>query len=276
MASGYRPIAPKNTSITSFEGEDPELQEAIEESLKLRSSAVEAHFGDEALGSAKEADQAPKQRANIDDRIKDMALRAAIELPVVHDPHADTWVFIDPPQKQPEQDPLDYERYIKRYEAPIAMRKDTLAKHTRFFDRMFLPTAQHKITRRRNLVKQLRNSPNIKYVIDLTPPTEGEEAVYLTTELCCSEGVRLWYQARDIWRVAKILVGGEEEYTSVKSKDVGAYVMSQTRSVWSADFSTGRENAEIKLFKRWRGRLHRECSGSRQHKPRIFATPSQP
>lgn len=253
MASGYRPIAPKKASLTSLGEEDPELQEAIQESLRLKPSAVEAHFGDEALGSVEEAGQPPKQRVSIDDRIKDMALCAAIELPVVRDPHADTWVFIDPPQKQPEQDPQDYENYIKRYEAPIAMRKDTLTKHTRFFDRMFLPTAQHKITRRRNLVKQLRNFPNIKYVIDLTPPTEGEEAVYLTTELCCSEGVRLWYQAREIWMVAKILVGGEEEYTSIKSKAVGLYVMSQTRTVWSADFSTGRGNTAITLFKYWRG-----------------------
>ena len=235
MASRYQPIAPKYASITSFTEEDPALQEAIEESLKVKTSAVEAQFGDEASNSAKEADQPPKQRVSIEDRIKDMALRAAVELPVVRDPQADTWVFIDPPQKQPEQDQQDYEHYIKRYEAPIAMRKDTLVKYSQVIEKMFHPTAQHKITRRRNVVKQLRNFPNIKYVIDLTPPTEGEEAVYLTTELCCSEGVRLWYQAREIWKVSKILVGGEEEYTSIKAKAVGAYVMSKTMREWLAD-----------------------------------------
>ena len=254
MASGTPPMdAPKYASITSFAEEDTALQEAIEASLKLKTSVVEAHFGDEASSSVKEADQPPKQRVSIDDRIKDMALRAAIELPVVRDPRADTWVFIDPPQKQPEQDQNDYEHYIKRYEAPIAMRKDTLVKYSPVLERMFLPTAQHRITRRRNLVRQLRNFPNIKYVIDLTPPTEGEEAVYLTTELCCSEGVRLWYQAREIWKVAKTLVGGEEEYTSEKSKAVSPYVMSQTRTVWSADLSTGRENAADNLPKHWPG-----------------------
>ena len=263
MASGYQPIAPKHASITSFPEEDPELRKAIEESLRHKASAVEAQFGDEAIGSVKEAGQPPKQRLSIEDRIKDMALRAAIELPVVRDPRADTWVFIDPPQKQPEQDQHDYEHYIKRYEAPLAMRKDTLVKYSTVLERMFLPTAQHRITRRRNLVKQLRNFPNIKYVIDLTPPTEGEEAVYLTTELCCSEGVRLWYQAREIWKVATMLVGGEEEYTSVKSKAVGAYVMSQARVVWSADSSTGRENAATNLPKHWRCWLYRDRSGSR-------------
>lgn len=41
------------------------------------------------------------------------------------------------------------------------------------------------------------------------------EAVFLTTELCCSEGVRLWYQSNTIWNVSKTLVKGEEEYSSV-------------------------------------------------------------
>ena len=254
MASRTQAIdVPKYASITSFADEDPAIQEAIEESLKTEKAALEAQFNDEAPSSVKEADQPPKQRVSIDDRIKDMALRAAIELPVVRDPRADTWVFIDPPQKQPEQDQHDYEHYIKRYEAPIALRKDTLVKYSPVLERMFLPTAQHRITRRRNVVKQLRNFPNIKYVIDLTPPTEGEEAVYLTTELCCSEGVRLWYQARDIWKVSKILVGGEEEYTSIKSKAVGAYVISKTRTNWSADLSPDRENAATNLPYQWRG-----------------------
>ena len=256
MASRYQPIAPKHASIASFAEEDPELQEAIEESLKVNKSAVEAQFGDEASTGTKEAEQPPKQRISIEDRIKDMALRAAVELPVVRDPQADTWIFIDPPQKQPEQDQQDYERYIKRYEAPIAMRKDTLVKYSPVIEKMFHPTAQHKITRRRNIVKQLRNYPDIKYVIDLTPPTEGEDAVYLTTELCCSEGIRLWYQAGEIWKVSKILVGGEEEYTSVKAKAVGADVMSKTRLERLADWSKGRGNAATSLPKWWRGSSH--------------------
>lgn len=41
------------------------------------------------------------------------------------------------------------------------------------------------------------------------------DAVFLTTELCCSEGVRLWYQSNAIWSVSKTLVKGAEEYSSV-------------------------------------------------------------
>lgn len=137
---------------------------------------------------------------------------------MVRDLYGDTWVYIDPPPRQPEQDELDYQRYTKRYEQPILVKKETLTKYTSFFDEknLFGPTAQFRIVRRRQLADKLRNSPNVKYVLDLTPPAEGDDAVYLTQELCCSEGVRLWYQASDIWRVSKILVGGKEEYTSVR------------------------------------------------------------
>lgn len=209
-----------------FEQEDRALQEAIQESLKARTANMETQFGDSATSSGGELEQPVHQRISIEDRIKDLALRAATELPLVGDPHADTWVFIDPPQKQPEQDQHDYQHYVKRYQAPISMKKETLVKYSPFLAKAFAPTAQFRINRRRKLVKELADNPNIKYVIDLTPPTEGEEAVYLTTELCCSEGVRLWYQASEIWKVSKILAGGEEEYTSVRLQKVVSHSVS--------------------------------------------------
>lgn len=96
----------------------------------------------------------------------------------------------------------------------MLIKKDDLAGYSTFLEGLFGPSAQFRISRRRKLTSKIRDSPKIKYVIDLTPPNEGEEAVYLMTELCCSEGVRLWYQASDIWRVSETLVGGKEEYIS--------------------------------------------------------------
>ncbi|KAK4693200.1 hypothetical protein P7C71_g4158, partial [Lecanoromycetidae sp. Uapishka_2] len=203
------------SNYSTTDDEDRALQDAINASLRGSSSNPALKLENEVMTRSEAVVQPSPKRVNIDDRIKDMALRAADELPLVHQPGGDTWVFIDPPPMQPEQDQLDYARYIKRYEKPILVKKDSLTKHSQIFEKAFEPTAQFRVVRRRNLVKALRES-NIKYVIDLTPPSEGEEAVYLMTELCCSEGVRLWYQAGEIWRVANTLVGGEEEYTSVK------------------------------------------------------------
>lgn len=59
------------------------------------------------------------------------------------------------------------------------------------------------------------------------------DAVFLTTELCCSEGVRLWYQANDIWNVAKTLVKGAEEYSSVSPTPVSKRTTSKLTE-WKA------------------------------------------
>ena len=185
------------------------LQKAIEQSLRERTN-------DEVVQTT-----APKteeldcpvhtcqNRVSIEDRIKAMAKQAAVELPTVYDPKGDTLIYIDPPQRQPEQDEYDYEHYIKRYTAPMLMKKHTLIQYSPGLAKLFGPTQQYRFLRRRKLANKL--PANVKYVIDLTPPSEGEDAVFLTTELCCSEGVRLWFQSEQIWNVSKTLVGGAEE-----------------------------------------------------------------
>lgn len=51
----------------------------------------------------------------------------------------------------------------------------------------------------------------IDYVIDLTPPEEGDDALELTANLCCSPGIRSWHTAQSRLGVAKTLVGGKDE-----------------------------------------------------------------
>ena len=151
------------------------------------------------------------QRHTLETRIHDLTLRGAIELPRIHDPHGDTYVYIDPPAQQPEQDNQSYESFCERYRLPILIQSRTLlCLGSSVFDTLFGSTYQHRILRRRRLVGILPN--RVKYVIDLTPPMEGEEAVYLIAQLCCSDGVRKWYQASERWNVSKTLVGGQEEY----------------------------------------------------------------
>ena len=194
------------------------LQEAIEQSLRPRTS-------DEVVQSAnqktKELDPSVhtyQNRVSIDDRINAMTKQAAVELPIVQDPMGDTLIYIEPPQRQPEQEEYEYELYIKRYTVPMLMKKDTLTRYSPGLAKLFAPTQQYRFLRRRKLANKL--PANVKYVIDLTPPSEGEDAVFLTTELCCSEGVRLWFQSNKIWSVSKSLVEGAEEYSSVSPKPV--------------------------------------------------------
>lgn len=147
----------------------------------------------------------------LESRIRDLHQMVSFELPLLYDPLGDTSVFIDPPDQQPEQDDESYERCTVHYKKPMRMKKDVLMKFgSSYFDKIFGATNQHRMLRRRGLFGKLPD--HVKYVVDLTPPTEGDQAVYLTTELCCSDGVRKWHQATKRWNVSKTLVAGQEEY----------------------------------------------------------------
>lgn len=84
-----------------------------------------------------------------------------------------------------------------------------LATGSKIFAKLLSPTNQYRIVRRKKLAGNL--PPGIKYVLDLTPPDEGDEAVELTSELSCSLGIRLWYTAAQRCGISHNLVGGEDE-----------------------------------------------------------------
>ena len=159
-------------------------------------------------------------RITIDDMIDRLASRSTTELPYFDDPQGDTWIFIDAAPRQPEQDQSDYEQYVERCSTPFRLKKKTLMRlNSPIIDASFGPTAQFRILRRRKLVDKLPG--DIKYVVDLTPPTEGEDAVWLISSLSCPEGVRLWYRSQAIWAVSTHLVGGQEEFTSITLRGHG-------------------------------------------------------
>ena len=199
------------------------LQEAIEQSLRSRTNDGVAQSTNQGTEKLDPPVHTCQNRVSIDDRINAMTKQAAVELPIVYDPMGDTLIYIDPPQRQPEQDEDDYEHYIKRYAVPMLMKKHTLTRYSPYLAKLFGPSYQYRFLRRRKLANKL--PANVKYVIDLTPPCEGEDAVLLTTELCCSEGVRLWFQSSQIWNVSKTLVEGAEEYSSVSPKPVSGVLV---------------------------------------------------
>lgn len=152
--------------------DQPSMQEAIQESLRAWDSNQATQSTYQITEELDPPIQTCQNRVNIDDRIHDMTMQAAIELPIIHDPQGNTFIYIDAPQRQPEQDEYDYERYIKRYDAPILMHSDTLTRYSPVLARLFGPTLQYRFLRRRKLANRLPS--HVKYVIDLTPPSEGE------------------------------------------------------------------------------------------------------
>jgi hypothetical protein len=94
-----------------------------------------------------------------------------------------------------------------------------LATGSKMFAKLLSPTYQYRTIRRKKLVGNL--SLGIKYVLDLTPPDEGDEAVELTSELSCSLGVRLWYTAAQRCGISHNLVGGEDEI--IDARKIASY-----------------------------------------------------
>ena len=203
-------------SAETKEGHDSRI--AIQNSLETLNEPIEApdnteevQFSDSGISSP--GASKPRRDSNLADIIEDMAFRLATEMHMLNDPQGDTYVFIDPPAQQPEQDNYNYQRYRERYKIPLRMQMEKFTiLNSAYFNKAFGPTAQYRVVHRRGLVGRLPDS--IKYVLDLTPPTEGDYAAYLTAELCCPEGVRKWYQAGQRWNISSKLIGGQEEYAA--------------------------------------------------------------
>ncbi|KAL8993378.1 MAG: hypothetical protein Q9188_007344 [Gyalolechia gomerana] len=155
----------------------------------------------------------PSPRQTIDDRIKEMMQGNPVDLPWIDDHDGDTWVFIDPAAQQPEQTDHMYQAYVERYRKPLMIESITLKSlQSSFFDKLFEASYQYRVVRRRKLKGKL--PAQIKYVIDLTPPTEGDEAAWLMSELCCIDGLRNWSQAESRWQISNIMVGGRDDFTA--------------------------------------------------------------
>lgn len=176
--------------------EQSQVEVATHESLK-----------DFQIGSANDGCQSSP--ALMEERINNMVTRLDNDLPLICDPSGDTWVFIDPPAQLAREDE-NYASYISRYESPFLLQAKFLAElGSAFFQGALSPTNQYRVLRRRGLAGKL--PPGIKYVLDLTPPIEGDDAAYLITELCCSQGVLNWSKSNKRWGVSNNLVGGSEE-----------------------------------------------------------------
>ena len=208
LPSSMRDDAPlrSNTPVSPAENLNlPSLADLCEE--------MAANDENAAQGQRKSADSTtgPPQRYSIDDCIRDLTDRQVVEMPVVSDRDGDTLVFIDPPVMHPDHMQVDFELYLRCHQNPIVMKSTKLKAASEVFRaKLEDPTGQYRAIRRRGLVNSL--SGNLRYVLDLTPPLEGEDAVYLTATLSCSEGIKLWHLASELWDVSSDLVGGIDEY----------------------------------------------------------------
>ena len=108
-----------------------------------------------------------KAPANLDEMITDMRLKLAMRMPSLNEADGDTYVFIDPPSQQPEQDDASYQQYCERFALPMVINSTTLfALNSPVFDKALGPMSQYRVQRRRGLVRKLPCW--IKYVLGMS------------------------------------------------------------------------------------------------------------
>ncbi|KAL7958799.1 hypothetical protein V8C34DRAFT_281753 [Trichoderma compactum] len=122
----------------------------------------------------------------------------------------DTLVFIDFPDVSRRQ-----WRQTDCYGMPYSSKqfrvhsKKLLATGSAKFADMLSPTYQFRVQRRKKLAKNLPEG--IKYVLDLTPPSEGDELVFQMTQLSLTPGIIKWWASNALHKVSNWLVSGHDD-----------------------------------------------------------------
>lgn len=92
----------------------------------------------------------------------------------------------------PETDTLIYLSPISAPSPPLrCSSRKLLAAGSPVFEKLLGPTCQFRLLRRKNLLK-LGLPMGIKFVVDLSPPEEGDEAVEMIEKLWCPDEVLSW------------------------------------------------------------------------------------
>jgi hypothetical protein len=120
----------------------------------------------------------------------------------------DTLVLIKYPNNQPAYDATGFAlSSLHRVHS-----EKLLATGSQFFKlRLSDEWLNHRAAKRAGVLHGLPEG--IKYVIDLSPPEEGDDALQLTADLSCSAGIRNWHTAQSRLQISHSLIGGKDETT---------------------------------------------------------------
>jgi hypothetical protein len=122
----------------------------------------------------------------------------------------DTLVFIDFPDfTDKAKTPVDCSGVPFQSQEFRVRSEKLLATGSPKFAEMLQPSYQFRIQRRRKVVNRLPDG--IKYVLDLTPPSEGDEMVFQMTELSLTPGIIKWWMSCASQGVDFHLVKGHDD-----------------------------------------------------------------
>ena len=122
----------------------------------------------------------------------------------------DTLVFIDFPNFTDKgKTPVDCSGVPFQSQEFRVHSEKLLATGSPKFAEMLQPSYQFRVQRRRKLVNKLPQG--VKYVLDLTPPSEGDDMVFQMTELSLTPGITKWWMSSASLGVEFHLVKGHDD-----------------------------------------------------------------
>jgi hypothetical protein len=196
------------------ETEDAELREALHQS---------------ALEYAK---QDQLQNKPMSSELEVLLLSESIDLPALSAADADTLVYFGVPPQQADQDYDTYNRISRHFAVnPRIHSKNVLSSGSAKLEKLLGPSSQFRTERRlRNQGIFTGGKPHgIKYLLDLRPPSEDDDAIFLLTELSCSPGILTWFKAQEKYDIPRTMVCGQDDATSLsKSLNLAARIQKQS------------------------------------------------
>ncbi|EEA21477.1 hypothetical protein TMatcc_009114 [Talaromyces marneffei ATCC 18224] len=140
------------------------------------------------------------------------------------DDEADTLVYIDPSPQQPgESSQHESHRWVFGTQTTVHAiphrihSRKLLDTGSDVLKNLFRPRNQARVRKHYGLTNEM--PLGVKYAIDLTPPSEGDEAVIFMTELSCPMGVRKWGQMQSRWALPSSCVSGRDELEWIVTVD---------------------------------------------------------
>ncbi|GKT92898.1 hypothetical protein CT0861_07744 [Colletotrichum tofieldiae] len=124
----------------------------------------------------------------------------------------DTLIFVDFPTPSKPAESVDCFFYAWNSVQFRMHSRKLLDTGSSKFAEMLSPTYQFRIRRRRKLVNRLPEG--VKYVLDLTPPSEGDELVFQMTEVSLTPGIINWWTAYDKHGIDDFIVSGHDDICS--------------------------------------------------------------
>ena len=136
-------------------------------------------------------------------------------------------MFIRYPRDQELFDPAGFKLSSKSHRVHS---QKLLATGSVVFQKLFSDRDQQRARRIAGYTSTNRLPDGIRYILDLTPPDEGDVAVELTTSLSCSLGIRKWATTAPAFGVDPKHAAGRDEFARLQHYPIEEETPNQPRN----------------------------------------------